>query len=194
MNTSQVKPGYSRRAAVMAMVLGTALGTMATAAPARAEANGRAAGTVNDMSRYCTVCWRNARLHPDSWSDCTQEVFSRMLERVEMESWDQALRGDGGNSLSEVPHGVFGQDVLVHDVQADPVVELLAGEDRMHTGQVLGLGSVHGNDLRPGVGALFHLGVKHAGKYQVARVHGPAGELGGVVDPLDVVANVGRRG
>ena len=106
----------------------------------------------------------------------------------------QALRGHSGNGLAKVAYGIFGKDVLIHDVQADPVVELFAREYRMNTREVLGLGGVDGDDLRPGVRALFDLGVEHAGKYQVARVHGPAGELGGVVDPLDVVANVGRRG
>jgi RNA polymerase sigma factor (sigma-70 family) len=43
--------------------------------------------TVQDLSRYCTACWRNARLQPDCWSDCTQEVFRRLLERVTPDSW-----------------------------------------------------------------------------------------------------------
>jgi RNA polymerase sigma factor (sigma-70 family) len=50
---------------------------------------------VADMSRYCTTCWRNARLHPDSWTDCTQEVFTRMLERVKPDAWSQVLDGEG---------------------------------------------------------------------------------------------------
>jgi RNA polymerase sigma factor (sigma-70 family) len=85
-----------RRGAVAAMLLGTALTAFGTAATARADVSPD--GTVrivNDMSRYCTVCWRNARLHPDHWGDCTQEVFSRMLQRVSPDSWEQALRGDG---------------------------------------------------------------------------------------------------
>jgi RNA polymerase sigma factor (sigma-70 family) len=77
------------------MFLGTALSALGAAAPARVEAPDGTGRIVNDMSRYCTVCWRNARLHPDSWSDCTQEVFSRMLERVSPQAWEQALRGDG---------------------------------------------------------------------------------------------------
>ena len=47
------------------------------------------------MSRYCTTCWRNARLHPDSWTDCTQAVFQRMLERVRLEAWSQVLGSEG---------------------------------------------------------------------------------------------------
>jgi len=76
---------------LVAVVLGTTLSAMGSAAPA-AEISHRA---VSDISRYCTACWRNARLHPDSWNDCTQEVFCRLLERVEPESWNQVLQSEG---------------------------------------------------------------------------------------------------
>ena len=96
MDTVSQKKPFSRRNAVAAMLLGTALTAFGgTASTARAEAPDGSVRIVNDMSRYCTVCWRNARLHPDYWSDCTQEVFSRMLQRVSPEAWEQALRGDG---------------------------------------------------------------------------------------------------
>jgi RNA polymerase sigma factor (sigma-70 family) len=75
------------------MVVGTALSALgATAAPA-ADAP-ETARTVHAISRYCTVCWRNARLDPDSWTDCTQEVFSRLLERVRPETWGKVLRDE----------------------------------------------------------------------------------------------------
>lgn len=76
------KPGR-----VVAMVLGTALSTFG--AP---EASAK---TVNDLSRYCTACWRNARLPADCWPDCTQEVFTRLLERVPTESWAASLSDEG---------------------------------------------------------------------------------------------------
>ena len=47
------------------------------------------------MGRYCTTCWRNARLHPDCWTDCTQEVFSRLMERVTPEAWGRVLKVEG---------------------------------------------------------------------------------------------------
>jgi RNA polymerase sigma factor (sigma-70 family) len=80
-----------RRQYLVAAVLGTTLAAMGSAAPA-AEVSHRA---VSDISRYCTACWRNARLHPDSWNDCTQEVFCRLLERVGPETWDQVLQAEG---------------------------------------------------------------------------------------------------
>jgi RNA polymerase sigma factor (sigma-70 family) len=83
----------SRQNYVMAAVL---LGTMAALSnsTARAEFNG-ADRAVADISRYCTACWRNARLHPEVWSDCTQQVFARLLERVPPQDWERSLRGDG---------------------------------------------------------------------------------------------------
>jgi len=37
---------------------------------------------VRDIQRYCTVCWRNARLEPGLWDDCTQEVCCRLLGKA----------------------------------------------------------------------------------------------------------------
>jgi RNA polymerase sigma factor (sigma-70 family) len=84
-----------RKHYMAAMVLGTALSAISPSlgqAALPAESTGRA---VVDISRYCTTCWRNARLHPDCWTDCTQEVFSRLLERVNPGSWSQVLRDEG---------------------------------------------------------------------------------------------------
>ena len=72
-----------------AMVLGTALAALGQndAASAR-EISGQA---IQDISRYCTACWRNARLPVDRWSDCTQEVLRRLLERLEPGAWEQVM-------------------------------------------------------------------------------------------------------
>jgi len=37
---------------------------------------------VRDIQRYCTVCWRNARLDPGLWDDCTQEVCCRLMGKA----------------------------------------------------------------------------------------------------------------
>ena len=76
-----------------AVVLGTALSTLGMSGHALAETPPDE--VVQDISRYCTVCWRNARLAPDRWTDCTQEVFVRLLERVPGGQWLSALRADG---------------------------------------------------------------------------------------------------
>src|SRR5262245_39991600 len=74
------------------MVLGTALTALAPATSPAVELQETTTRAVADMSRYCTACWRNARLHPDSWGDCTQEVFRWLLERVDQEAWGHLLR------------------------------------------------------------------------------------------------------
>lgn len=79
---SSRKASFGSRAALLAVVLGTAI----TTAPAPAA--------VNDISRYCTACWRNARLPADVWPDCTQEVFVRLLERLPATTWNDALNQD----------------------------------------------------------------------------------------------------
>jgi RNA polymerase sigma factor (sigma-70 family) len=74
------------------MVLGTALTAFA---PGQASARTPDAGTVNDLGRYCTACWRNARLPNSTWADCTQDVFRRLLERVSTDAWPRVLGQDG---------------------------------------------------------------------------------------------------
>lgn len=80
---SASRPGRSTRAMMAAVVLGTALSAMGT--DARAAVSDPKA--ITDISKYCTVCWRNARLPEDRWGDCTQEVLVRLLERVGQDRW-----------------------------------------------------------------------------------------------------------
>src|SRR5262245_57444430 len=84
-----------RRPYIMAVVLGTALSAAGPAQTLPVASNQADPSTIADISRYCTACWRNARLNPDSWADCTQEVFTRLLERLSPEDWSLALKGDG---------------------------------------------------------------------------------------------------
>src|SRR5580698_1785321 len=64
----------SRRAgpAAVALVIGLAALT----------AQASESDLVRDIQRYCTVCWRNARLDPRLWDDCTQEVCCRLLTKA----------------------------------------------------------------------------------------------------------------
>ena len=72
---------------MVAVVLGTAL----AGSPARATTTAPADQAVTDINKYCQTCWRNARLPADRWQDCTQEVFMRLLERVETDRWGSVL-------------------------------------------------------------------------------------------------------
>ena len=88
----------SGRPYMMAVVLGTALTTLPSAQARAGEGSPNAEATLQaiaDMNRYCSTCWRNARLPLDSWTDCTQEVFKRLLERVPQHDWDRVLHEEG---------------------------------------------------------------------------------------------------
>jgi RNA polymerase sigma factor (sigma-70 family) len=85
------QPPINRRRGMLAVVLGTALAALGPSARG-AEAPPRA---VDDISRYCTACWRNARLPSDRWGDCTQEVFCRLLQRVPPPSWPRVFAPEG---------------------------------------------------------------------------------------------------
>jgi RNA polymerase sigma factor (sigma-70 family) len=88
-------PRRPRRNYVVAVVLGTALTALGAPHARAAEAPETTARAVTDVSRYCTACWRNARLPPDCWGDCTQEVLSRLLQRIPTANWDRLLQGEG---------------------------------------------------------------------------------------------------
>lgn len=91
-------PRVNGRPYVMAVVLGTAL-TALGAVPVEASAatpdQQLTLRAIRDMDRYCTACWRNARLPTTSWDDCTQEVFRRLLQRVPPGSWGSLLKTEG---------------------------------------------------------------------------------------------------
>jgi hypothetical protein len=82
--TSSSSPGgvlsRTRKAgpAAMALVIGLAA---LTAQASESE-------LVRDIQRYCTVCWRNARLDPRLWDDCTQEVCCRLLTKARVGQLD----------------------------------------------------------------------------------------------------------
>ncbi|MGL6096019.1 MAG: sigma-70 family RNA polymerase sigma factor [Fimbriiglobus sp.] len=88
------------RSMMVAVVLGTALTAGGTRAAAATRVGTSAASetetrdAVHDITRYCQACWRNARLDPDRWPDCTQQVFARLLERVPTEKWTGLLRAE----------------------------------------------------------------------------------------------------
>jgi RNA polymerase sigma factor (sigma-70 family) len=81
-------PTARPKAMMVAVVLGTALAAGGTA---RGAVSGPSSKAVQDITKYCQTCWRNARLPADRWQDCTQEVFVRLLERVEPDKWDTVL-------------------------------------------------------------------------------------------------------
>ncbi len=64
--------GYRASATTMALVIGLAA---ITAQAAESD-------LIHDIQRYCAVCWRNARLDPILWDDCTQEVCCRLLTKA----------------------------------------------------------------------------------------------------------------
>src|SRR5262245_14265533 len=90
--SARVPPRFRSTRPVLAMVLGTALSALGAQQLQAAEPAPQA---MRDIGRYCTSCWRNARLPIDAWGDCTQEVFQRLLERVPGSRWTLALQGEG---------------------------------------------------------------------------------------------------
>ena len=78
----------SKAHSMIAVVVGTALSALTPSLSAEQIASEE---TIHNVSRYCTACWRKARVPTDRWGDCTQEVLCRLLERVPGENWSQLL-------------------------------------------------------------------------------------------------------
>jgi DNA-binding CsgD family transcriptional regulator len=70
----QARLSRARKAAPAAMALVIGLAAL--------SAQASESELVRDIQRYCTVCWRNARLDPTVWDDCTQEVCCRLLGKA----------------------------------------------------------------------------------------------------------------
>jgi len=87
------------RRLMAAVVVGTALSALGGEAKA-AQAD-PSTDAVTDISKYCQVCWRNARLDPDSWPDCTQEVLVRLLQTVQPDKWAGLLKQDENEDRRE---------------------------------------------------------------------------------------------
>ncbi len=84
----------SKRPLIMAMVLGSAL-----ALPSASQASEIAPAAVDSISRYCSACWRNARVPVDKWADCTQEVFTRLLQKLPAPNWTKIFKEQGDSRL-----------------------------------------------------------------------------------------------
>jgi DNA-binding CsgD family transcriptional regulator len=86
------------RGVIAAVVLGTALtagATAATESTRQVPTAGATGDDIHDITRYCQVCWRNARLSADDWADCTQQVLARLLQTVPAGRWGLVLGTDG---------------------------------------------------------------------------------------------------
>lgn len=89
---------FRSRQMITAVLVGAALTTLTSPAPGASlgqrTSKQPSPEAVQNLSRYCQACWRNARLHPDCWSDCTQEVFLRLLQTVAPERWSTLLTSE----------------------------------------------------------------------------------------------------
>lgn len=84
--------GRSMAGVMAAVMLGTGLSAQEACANTPASAQQVDDHAVRDITRYCQVCWRNARLPDDLWADCTQQVFTRLLESVGRDRWTGLLK------------------------------------------------------------------------------------------------------
>ncbi len=64
---------------------------------------------VTFVMKYCSTCWRNARLHGDNWPDATQEVVEILLEErlgSVGAAWAAMTDNPGGDERAELVRAV----------------------------------------------------------------------------------------
>ena len=81
-----------QRVSVAACAAAVAASVSLAAAPASA-----APQVLDKVQRYCAVSWRHAGIHPQDWSDCTQDAIAQLLERVPQDRLEAAF-GDADSS------------------------------------------------------------------------------------------------
>jgi len=81
----------SPRTAVVALMFGAAF-TVSDPTGTAAEPSDK---SIADIQRYCSACWRNARIPVDAWGDCTQEVLCRLLTSLPPAKWECVMQPDG---------------------------------------------------------------------------------------------------
>ncbi|MGL6075804.1 MAG: sigma-70 family RNA polymerase sigma factor [Fimbriiglobus sp.] len=98
------------RSLVMAVIIGTAFATSGASkvsaatlvqAVRQSQSHDPTPDVLNEIMRYCNACWRNARVPVDDWGDCTQQVFTRLLERIEPSKWSMLLNNDESDERRE---------------------------------------------------------------------------------------------
>ncbi len=96
------KPMLSRRfsaTAYAAVVLATSLGS--------ATAEAKESGAIESIDRYCQASWRNARIAPQDWEECTQQTFAELLDRVSRDRWSEAIENKNSSERRELNRSIW---------------------------------------------------------------------------------------
>ena len=103
------------------------------------------------------------------------------------------LRGlgcNGNNGLTAELNGIDCQEVFILQVQTAALGVVVAGDYIMYALERLGSGNIDADDLGMGIGALYTLGIQHAGPFHIANVFGSAGNLLNAVYTRNTYANI----
>ena len=96
------KPMLARRfsaTAYAAVVLATSLGS--------ATAEAKESRAIESIDRYCQASWRNARIAPQDWEECTQQTFAELLDRVSRDRWSEAIEDKESSERRELNRSIW---------------------------------------------------------------------------------------
>lgn len=87
--------------AYAAVVLATSLGS------ATATTEAREGQAIESIDRYCRASWRNARIAPQDWEECTQQTFAELLDRVSQDRWSEAIENNQSSERRELNRSIW---------------------------------------------------------------------------------------
>ena len=99
MNGKPMLPRRISATAYAAVVLATSLGS--------ATAEAKESGAIDSINRYCQASWRNARIAPQDWEECTQQTFAELLDRVSRDRWSEAIENKNSSERRELNRSIW---------------------------------------------------------------------------------------
>ncbi|MBI1313001.1 sigma-70 family RNA polymerase sigma factor [bacterium] len=107
--SSRLRMSLAACALVVAATTADPAAQAASGALAAATAAGRCVESVllEKIDAYCSRSWQNARIARQDWSDCTQEVYARLLSRVREEDLPRVFEDDESPERRELNRAIW---------------------------------------------------------------------------------------
>ena len=65
------------------------------------------AGALERINGYWATSWRNARIAPQDWDDCTQQVYAELLDRVSRDGLATAIEDAESRERRELKRSIW---------------------------------------------------------------------------------------
>lgn len=98
--SSQPRANKHLKLATFAVAFAAAMGGSAAVSAAELQ-------SIEKIERYCMASWRNAGIHQQDWTDCTQQAITELLERISRQSLSTAIEQGDSEERRELNRSVW---------------------------------------------------------------------------------------